>query len=118
GRDSDAEIQVAGGPAAAARLAFAADADARAVADARRNPDVHRVRVPVEPHAEAAHRAVIRVFERQLQFLFDVPSGARSRAAAAARAAVRLARDATAAEERLEEVGEGVAFTEHLAHLV
>src|SRR5262245_51726797 len=121
-RDADAQVQVAGGTAAAPGFALAGDPDARPVADARRDPHVHRSHLSVQPHRQTAKGAVIRVFESELQLLLDIPSGATPRRAPAAlRAAAHLAAEtrATAAtEEGLEEVGERAPVAEHLAHFL
>src|SRR5438309_1424331 len=103
-RDPDPEIEIAGLRAAAAVLALARDAHPRAFADARRDSHVDGPRVAVVLDREAAHRAVIRVFETELDLLLDVAALARAAPAAAARPAAWLFA-AAAAEERVEEIG-------------
>src|SRR5262249_30717900 len=105
-------------PAAAADFALARDTHARAVADARRNADVHGARVAVVLDRQPPHRAVIRVLEAELDLLFDVAAVARSAAACAARAPARVVAGRGAAEEGVEEVRERIGIAEHLAHLV
>src|SRR5207302_9280672 len=65
---------------------------------------------------EAPRRAVIRILESQLQFVFDVAAHSRRPSARAARAPSRIG--AAAAEERLKEVGERILVAEHLPHFV
>src|SRR4029077_10824510 len=119
-RDAHPEIQVARGCAATPGFAFAADADARAVADPRWNPDVDRSRISIQPHRQPPQGAVIHVLESELKLLLDIAScaGAR-RAAATARAPADVAAETAAAtEERLEEVRERMPLAEHLAHFL
>src|SRR5439155_24295246 len=97
-------------------LAFPRHADARSLADARRDADVNRPRMTVVLQREAPRRAVIRILEPQLQFVFDVAAHSRRPSARAARAPSRIG--AAAAEERLKEVGERVLVAEHLPHFV
>src|SRR5690242_3871336 len=65
---------------------------------------------------ETPGRAVIRVLEGQLDFVFDVASWSRAAAATRAAACRGFAFAESAAEERGEEVGEGVLIAEHLLH--
>ena len=62
-------------------------------------------------------RAVIRLFERQLDFVLDVAALLRARRAPAAPRAPR-ARAAAAAEERAEEIRERILVPEQLVHLL
>src|SRR5690606_34115961 len=77
-RQADAQIEVAGRTAARSVLSLARDADTRAVADARRDADVHRPRVPVVLQRESPHRALIGLLERQRDLLFEVAPLARA----------------------------------------
>src|SRR5206468_4214489 len=84
------------------------------VGDARRNTDFDGARVAVLLDRQPPGRAVIRILERELDFLLHVAPGAR-----AARPAAPPPRAlAGAAKERLEEVGKRVLVAEHLAHLI
>src|SRR6185295_6704382 len=83
------------------------------------NPHIHCARLAIVLDREASLRAVIRVLEAEFQFLFDVAAGtAGARAARRPAAASRLFGLPAAAEEGFEEIGEGMRFAEHLAHLV
>src|SRR5207253_3131492 len=87
-------------------------------ADARRYTDVDRARLAVVLDREAAHRAVEGVFERELQFVFDVAARPRGAGSRATRAALALAALPAAAEKRLEEIGERVRAAEHVVQVV
>ena len=66
---------------------------------------------------EAPRGAAVGVFEIQIDFLLDVATGARGAAAAAAGApAGGFLFTRSAAEERMEEIGEGIGLAEHFAH--
>src|SRR5206468_6599028 len=116
GREANPQIQIAGLCAARPHLTFAGHTNARSVGDAGRNPDIHGARVAILLDRQPLRRAVIRIFETELDFLLHVASGARAARSAAAPAAGAVA--ACAAKERLEEVGEGMLVSEHLAHFV
>src|SRR6185369_11954942 len=60
--------------------------------------------------------AVIRLVERQIQFVLDIAS--RAGPAASARSARPRRRAAPAAEERGEEVGERIGVAEKVLHLL
>src|SRR5262249_60132174 len=81
----------------------------------------HVPRLAVVLNRKAPRCPVVHVLERQIELLLEVASGAGAAAAAAASArasarALRLA--AHSAEERLEEVREGVFAPEHLVHFL
>src|SRR5207237_392840 len=76
--------------------------------------DVNAARVATELDGDAAHRAVVRLFQRELDLVLDVAPFLAPRRAAAAPARV----GAAAPEECLEEVRERVFVSEHSPHLV
>src|SRR5262245_4114172 len=119
-RQTDAEIQVAGLSTVGALFTFAGHPYPRSLADSGRNPDVDRTSVAVVLDREPHHLAAVGVLERQLDLLLDIAPLARTALAAPTRPApsgVVLAAH-RAAEERLEEIGERVRVSEHLAHFV
>src|SRR5262245_18129660 len=115
-REPDAQVEVARLPAARTLLALARDAYSRSVADARRNAHVDRASVAIMLDRQPPRRAVVSALEAELDLVFDVASGARPAGAPAAGARLTSAKTATA-EERLEEIREGVLAPEHLVHL-
>ena len=88
-REPHAQVQMPRLGAADALLAFTADPHARAVDHAGGNPHVDGPALPVVRQREPLRRAVIGVFERQLDLVLDVAARAavgrgRARAPAAA----------------------------------
>src|SRR5262249_37506708 len=97
---------------------FSRHPDARAVADAGRDPDVNRARLTVVLDREPPRRPVIDVFEGQFDLLLDVASGPRLRSAAPSRPPAAPARFLAGSSARggLEEIRERVVAPEHLVH--
>src|SRR5688572_31450077 len=117
--EPDAQIQIARLRTARTVLALAADAHAGTLADASRNAHVDGAGLTIVRHGETPHRAVVRIFESQLELVFDVASLARGpRAPARAPAGIVSRAAGGTAEERVEEIGERIAVTEHLAHFL
>src|SRR5207249_11737247 len=114
GRQADPQVEVARLGAAGSHFAFARHAHARAVGHARGNTDVHRPGVAILFDRQPPRRAVIRILERELDFLLHVAPGA----GAARPAGPPPSTLAGAAKEGLEEIGKRVLVAEHLAHLV
>src|SRR5262249_34647214 len=85
--------------------------------DSGRNSDVDRTGMAVVLQREAPRRAVIRVFQPELDLVLNVAALSRGTAPAPARPSSRLLRTGPA-EERVEEFGERIGFTEHLAHFI
>src|SRR4029077_12640712 len=113
-REPYAQIQISRRRAAGSRFTLAGNPDARAVADARGDADIHCAGMPVVFEREPAGGAVIGILERQLDFVLDVaPRALACAPARAARGRLPLAK-AAAAEEGREEVGEGILVPEHL----
>ena len=81
GLQPDAQIQIARRTAVAAGFSFAGGAHARAVLDPDRDAHVDAARVAALLDRHAAGRAVIRLFERQLDFVLDVAALLRARRA-------------------------------------
>src|SRR6188474_2532913 len=117
GSEADSQVQIARGCAADAMFTFAAHAHARPVADPGRNADVHGARMAVLFQRQALRRALIRVLERELNFVLDVAPGTLPGAAAASTAAFGRARLGPA-EERREEIGERVGVAEEILHFL
>src|SRR6476620_10299471 len=111
----DAQIQVAGDTAVRSRFAFACGADARAVLDADRNANVDRTGVPALFDRHPAGRPVERFVERQVDLVLDVATLLNPRRATGP---LPSAGARSAAEERLEEIGERVLVAEEIPHLL
>ncbi len=109
--------EIAGLGARCPVFALAGDPDARTVADAGRDADVHVARLAVVRDRKTARRAAEGIFERQLDLLFDVAPLARRPAASAASPRRPGARPLAAAEEGVEEIGERIGVSEHALHL-
>src|SRR5687767_10847553 len=94
------------------------DANARTVDNPGRNPHVDRPGVTIVCHCQPSRRALVRVFERQLELVLDVAAGPLTGAACPRPAGAALEATATAtAEEGREEVGERTGVPEHVLHL-
>ena len=119
GGQPDPQVEIARSCAAGPVFTFASDPDARAVADAGRNPHVNRARLAVVLQRQAPHGAMVGIVETEHDLLFDVPAFPRSAGARAAPAppGVFTHRARRAAEERVEEVREGVGIAKHVPHL-
>src|SRR5438552_18161608 len=100
GRQSDPQIQIARLRAGRAVFALARNTDARSIAHAGRDPDIHSSRVAVVGNREPTRGAVQRVLEIQFDLLFDVPSLAWCAGASAAPARASLGAGARAAAEK------------------
>src|SRR5206468_12884318 len=112
------QVEIAAFRTAGSRLALAGDAYAGAFEDAGRDPHVDVAGRAVVLNGEAPRRAVIDVFQGQLEILFEVTARARPGRSCAAGAAARAFLAHAAAEERLKEIGERVLAPEHLAHFL
>src|SRR5580765_1938438 len=109
----DSKIQITGLRSARAVLAFAADAHAGSFTDAGRNPHVNRASLSVVCHRQASHRAVVCVFEIQLQLVLHVPALPR-RPPARAAASLASSRAGLTSKKCMKEIGEWIRVAEHL----
>src|SRR5262245_5403085 len=98
-------------------FALTRDTHARSIRHAGRDPHVDVLHLPVVTEEEPSRRAVIRILERQFDFVLDIAAWALTPSARAGLAPCRTTEVATAAaEERGEEVGERIRVAEEILH--
>src|SRR5688572_30770052 len=92
-------------------LSFAGDPNARSVAYPRGNPHIDCSGLSVVLDREPSRGSVVRILQRELDFVLHVATCALARTPAR-----RLSH--LAAEERRKEIGEGVRVAKQLLHLL
>src|SRR5262245_60029642 len=111
-RQSYAKEEVTAGGAADALFAFARHPDAGAIVHACRDANVDRLRLTVRLlHREPTRGAVIGIFERELDLVFDVAAAAGARTGGGA---TRVRVGESAAKERSEEHTSELQSLRHL----